>query len=298
MDLRFIKLRVAGSDLLLVEGVDGVGTDDRGVDVHSGPGGDLASLARSVLHRRRGVGALRFVTVARSEKDFRLDVYDREGENRVARFDAALCAARWLLDSGGAGGESLRFKSGEEDILVDILDGSFLGVSAGPLLGLPDRRPLDAELALERRMRIEAKGEAFDALPVALGARGAGIEGVVFFHEGGAGPLKVRLGSRRRNAIPPVAIPTRSVSEGEIGIGTPRDARVDSVSMAAMALGAANLLGRSGDDALVRSGDGALWARRNGAGSLYVAARPAYVFRGEFHIEDADSAVWRNDRSP
>ena len=90
MDLRFIKLRVAGSDLLLVEGIDGIGTDDRGVDVHSGPGGDLASLARSVLHRRRGVGALRFVTVARSEKDFRLDVYDREGENRVARFDGTL----------------------------------------------------------------------------------------------------------------------------------------------------------------------------------------------------------------
>jgi hypothetical protein len=71
-----------------------------------------------------------------------------------------------------------------------------------------------------------------------------------------------------------------------MGIGNPRDARVDTVSMAAMALGAASLLHLASNEAFVRSGDGGLWVRRNTEGSLYVAARPAYVFRGEFHLDE------------
>ncbi|HUX36772.1 MAG TPA: hypothetical protein VMV44_02600 [Rectinemataceae bacterium] len=295
MDLGFIKLRIAGSDLLLLEGIG------------DGRGRDRSALARSILHRRRGVGALRLAVISRAEKDLWLEVYDRKGSRDAALFDASLCAARWLLDSGRAESDSLRFRNGLGEILVDVLDGSSLGLSTGPLLGLPDREILDREGAGERRLHIESKGESFDALPVALRAQGGpaqfpasgsrveaglqdqGPEGVVFFHEGGQGPLRVRLSGSRNSARPPAAVPTRIISEGSIGIGTPRDAMVDTVSMAAMALGAASLFGRTAEEALVASGDGGLWVRRNSAGGLYVAARPSYVFRGDFPVEDEAS---------
>ena len=244
---------------------------------------------------------MRLVSLARAEKDIWLEVYDRDGSRKAALYDAAICAARWLLDSGKAGGGELLFRTRMGEIQIDVLDGSSLGLSVGPLFGLPDRALLDGELALERRLRIEAKGERFDALPVALAAAGRprgvpggseeatrreGPEGVVFFHEGGTAPLRVRLSSRRRGGVPAVAVPAHCISEGEIGIGGTRDARVDTVSMAAMALGAAALLGRAADEAFVRSGEAGLWVRRDQRGSLYVAARPDYVFRGEFHIDE------------
>ena len=300
MDFDFIKLRVGPADLLLLEGIG------------DGSGGDRAAVARSILHRRRGVGALRLVSLARSEKDIWLEVYDRDGSREAAVFDAALCAARWLLDSGRAGSGDLRFRTRWGEIQVDVLDGSSLGISVGALYGLPDRSILDVELALERRLRVESRGEGFEALPVALAAAGGGArqaeiahnaqwssrsgsagqvaqggpEGVVFFHEGGAAPLRVRLSSRQRGKVPAVAVPALCLSDSEIRIGGARDARLDTVSMAAMALGAAALLGRASDEAFVGSGEAELLARRNPEGSLYVAARPAYVFRGEFHIDE------------
>ncbi len=288
MDFGFIKLRVGSADLLLLDGI-GDGSGERREEV-----------ARAILHRRRGVGGLRLASVARSEKELWLEVYDRDGSRKAALFDAALCAARWLLDSGRAGSEELRFRTRSGEIRVDVLDGSSLGLSAGPLYGLPDRALLDGQLALQRSLRVESKGERFEALPVALSASGEGgggeagregPEGVVFFHEGGGSPLRVRLSNRGKGKVPAVAIPALCLSEAEIGIGAPRDARVDTVSMAAMALGAAALLGRASDEAFVRSGRDGLWVRRESDGSLYVAARPAYVFRGEFPIEERGETV-------
>ena len=85
-----------------------------------------------------------------------------------------------------------------------------------------------------------------------------------------------------------MAIPTLCIGEAELRVGGAKDPRIDQVSMAAMALGAANLLGRVSEEALVRSGEGGLWVRRGPKG-LYVAARPSYVFRGEFHIDEEGS---------
>jgi len=298
MDFGFIKLRVGSADLLLLDGIG------------DGSGGRREEVARAILHRRRGVGGLRLASVARSEKDLWLEVYDRDGSRKVALFDAALCAARWLLDSGRAGSEELRFRTGSGEIRVDVLDGSSLGLSAGHLYGLPDRALLDGQLALERSLRVESKGERFEALPVALSATGEaagsdeaggarregtarreGPEGVVFFHEGVGAPLRVKLSSRGRGKVPAVAIPALCLSEAEIVIGAPKGARVDTVSMAAMALGAAALLGRASDEAFVRSGRDGLWVRRESDGSLYVAARPAYVFRGDFPIDERTETV-------
>lgn len=288
MDLRFIKLRVAGADLLLLEELG----EGRGL---AGP-----ALARAILDRRRGVGGLRLLSLARSEREFWLEVYDGRGSRELPAFDAALCAARWLLDTGRVGGEQIRLRRGRGEFLVDVLDGSSLGIALGPALDLPERRPLEPGQARERRMRIETREGSFEALPLALGAAGPsggreegeggpkGPEAVVVFREGGGRGLRVRLRSSSGREPPP-ALPLRIISEGELQLGRPRNARLDAASQAALALGAAALLGRAADEALIRSGEDGLWARRNEAGGLYVAARPAYVFRGEYHFEEGSA---------
>jgi len=37
---------------------------------------------------------------------------------------------------------------------------------------------------------------------------------------------------------------------------------------------------------MVRLGSGALWVEWTVSGALYVAARPEYVYRGEYHLSE------------
>ena len=86
MDLSFYKLRLCDSDLILFDDLGGDGRDR-----------DWVGLARALLHRRRGAGAARLALVSKPERDLWLRVFSPEGEGGPCA-DAALCAARYLLD--------------------------------------------------------------------------------------------------------------------------------------------------------------------------------------------------------
>jgi hypothetical protein len=58
MELSFYKLRICGSDVILVDDLDGGGADR-----------DWAQAARSILPRRKGAGADRLAVLSRAEKD-------------------------------------------------------------------------------------------------------------------------------------------------------------------------------------------------------------------------------------
>jgi hypothetical protein len=45
-------------------------------------------------------------------------------------------------------------------------------------------------------------------------------------------------------------------------------------------------MGYADREAMIRLGSGALWVEWTSSGSLYAAARPEYVYRGEFHWEE------------
>jgi diaminopimelate epimerase len=291
MDLRFIKLRLCEADLLLVDDLDSGGADR-----------DWARAARAMLDRRSGIGAQRLAVLSRSGGEFWLRVFDARGSRRAAHFDAALCATRWLLDSGKIGGDRARFRSGGGELVVDVLDGSSFGISLGHPLCLPELGELTPELAEEGRSLIEAGGERFEILPLALAPSAAarrtddrsgfdeGPRAVAVFCEGGTRAVRARIGSAGRGKAAPEALPVRIIARGELAIGRSRDPILDAASRAAMALAASSLIGHADDEALVRSGGGGLWAERTHSGSLYVAGRPDYVFRGEFSLEDGGSA--------
>jgi Diaminopimelate epimerase len=270
MDLSFYKLRISESDLILI--------DDLGGD---GRGRDWQGLARAILRRRRGAGADRLAVISKPEDSFHLRVLRPDGEAGPCA-DAALCAARYLLDSGRSGTDSIRLRTAEGEAEVDVLDSASLGISLGPPLGLPDGGALDQEAAASRATSVEASGERFQILPLRAGIPAA--DAVAVFAEGGLARAKARISASRGEAAPTV-VAVRVASRGELLVSPAAGGDLDLCAAAAVALSASAAVGYADREALVKLGSSALWVEWAQSGSLYVVARPEYVFRGEFHLE-------------
>lgn len=271
MDLTFYKLRLCDSDILLVDDFEG-----------DGKGRDWALAARAILHRRRGAGADRLAVVSKPEGALHLRVFRADGgEGPFA--DAALCAARFLLDSGRSGTEDVVMKCAGADLRVDVLDSAALGLSLGAPRGIPEGEVLGAQEAAARATSVEASGERFQVVPLRTGIPGVDLAAV--FAEGGAAMARARIASSRA-ATGPVVVAIRVASRGLLLVSAPSGGSHDRCAVASAALAASAAVGYADREAVVKLGSDALWVEWTDAGSLYVAARPEYVYRGEFHLND------------
>jgi diaminopimelate epimerase len=278
VDLSFYKLRLCDSDILLVDDLAGDGKDR-----------DWEGLARALLHRRRGAGADRMAVVSKPEDRLRLRVFLADGEGGPCA-DAALCAARYLLDSGRSGVDSVSLRISGGEVQVDVLDSASLGIALGPPQGMPDGAALRPADAAARATSIEASGERFQVLPLRVGIPAA--DSVAVFADGGAARARARIASSRGKEAPSV-VAVRVASRGELIVSAPTNGRIDCCAAAAAALAASASTGYADREAMIRLGSGALWVEWTAAGSLYAAARPEYVYRGEFHWSEPDGAPSR-----
>lgn len=286
MDVSFYKLRLCDADLLLVDDMAGDGRDR-----------DWEAAARALLHRRKGAGADRMAVVSRAEADIWLRVFGPEGEGGPYA-DAALCAARYLMDSGHSGTETVRLRVARDgtskgEVEVDILDSASLGLSLGPPrrvaagrssasdTGGGEEDALSPEQAAALATLIEAGGARYELIPLRVGLPGS--DAVAVFAEGAASRARARIraggGVARETAVA-----VRVVSRGELRASAPAGAEIDSAASAALALAAASASGRTNREALVRLRLGAIWVEWAARGALYVVGRPEYVYRGEFHF--------------
>jgi diaminopimelate epimerase len=281
MDLTFYKLRLCDSDIILVDDLAGDGRDR-----------DWEAAAKALLHRRRGAGADRLAVIAKPEEDLWLRVFLPDGEASPCA-DAALCAARYLLDSGRSGADSVPMRISGSELRVDVLDSASLGISLGPPRGLPDGDALSAAAAASRATSIETAGERYQVLPLRAGIPAADAAAV--FAEGGAARARARIASSRRKHSrkaadgeekAPAVVAIRVASRGELLVSASSGGALDCCAAAAAALAASAAVGYSDREAMVRLGSGALWVEWTAAGALYVAARPEYVYRGEFHLNE------------
>lgn len=274
MDLSFYKLRLCDSDLILVDDLGGDGKDR-----------DWARAAREMLHRRRGVGADRFAVISKPERELWLRVFRADGEEAPLA-DAALCAARYILDSGRSGAETVTMRVAllaAGSLSVDVLDSASLGIALGPPLSLPSGDALGAAEAASRASSVEGAGERFQVLPLRAGLPAADAAAV--FANGGAARARARIGSSKKD-LAPAAVAVRVASRGELIVSAPTGASLDSCAASAVALAASAALGYSDREAIVRLGKGATWAEWAESGELYVAGRPEYVYRGEYHLSE------------
>jgi diaminopimelate epimerase len=333
MDLSFYKLRVCDADLILV--------DDLG---EGGRNRDWPRAARALLDRRRGAGAERLAVLSRAEESIWLRVWDKHGNRSSLLADAALCAARYLLDSGRSASDAARLRTRYGEIRVDVLDGQSLGLALGPPRALPGGEALDELGLAKHRSIVEGGGERYEVMvlglaeagapggvaataqaegeaaavagaadgavaasaPGAAEAAGSGSAGkqtdeeslatavVAVICDGGAREARARVGAVGRGASPPPPLPLRVISRGELHVQAPRASSrggrqgPDACSAAALGLAAAAAAGYADRGAVVRMGDGALWAEWGTQGGLYVVGRPSYAYRGEFHMDEED----------
>jgi hypothetical protein len=162
---------------------------------------------------------------------------------------------------------------------------------------MPDGAALGAADAAARATSIEAAGERFQVLPLRAGIPAADAAAV--FAEGGAARARARIASSRvgparagnasRGATPrndkgPVVVAVRVTSRAQLIVSAPSGGELDCCASAAAALAASAAVGYSDREAMVALGSGTLWVEWAASGSLYVAARPEYVYRGEFHL--------------
>jgi diaminopimelate epimerase len=288
MDLSFYKLRVCDADLILVDDFAGAGRDR-----------DWSAAARFLLDRRRGAGADRLAVLAKAEASVWLRVFGSRGEPDPCPFDAAICAARFLLDSGRSASETVKLRLPGAEIAVDVLDAASLGLRLGQPRGLPDGALLDLEAAAGRKSLVQAGGERYEVLPLGLaGLQGPGLrpdapsatargpEALALFYEGGTKSARARIRSAGRDETAPPVLPIRLVSREELWVKAAHSPALDSCATASLALAAAAAAGYAGEEALVRLRGGALWVEWAEEIGLYAAARPEYVYKGEFHLDD------------
>jgi len=273
MELTFYKLRICDSDLVLVDDIEAGGKTR-----------DWEKVAAAILKRRLGAGADRLAVLARAEKSFWLRVFGTEGEGGPCA-DAALCAARYLMDSGRTGADSIAMRAAGGELGVDVLDSASLGLSLGPPRGLPDGEELDAGRAASRATTIESGGRRYLALPLAVGLPPAGA--VAVFADGGASRARARISSPGKDEAPP-AVSVRVVSRSEMRVSFPSGGRIDSCAASALALAAAASVGYADREAMIAMRSGALWAEWTPRAGVYVAGRPEYVYRGEYHLAEKD----------
>ena len=284
MDISFYKLRLCDADLILVDDLSGGGRDR-----------DWEAAARALLPRRRGAGADRMAVVSRAEADIWLRVFSAEGEGGPYA-DAALCAARYLLDSGRSGADTVLLRvAGQSEVEVDVLDSASLGIALGPPrrvapAGSGAERAPAAVVGLEEAAAlatlIEAGGTRYEVIPLRVGL--PGTDAIAVFAEGPVARARARVrgdtGSSRG-----AAVAVRVVSRGELRASAPPGPIIDSAAAAALSLAAAAAAGRAEREAMVRLRAGAFWAEWTARGALYVVGRPEYVYRGEFHLPDDQS---------
>lgn len=279
MDLSFYKLRICDADLILIDDLDGGGRDR-----------DWEAVARVLLHRRRGAGAERLAVISRAETELWLRVFRSGGEGGPIA-DAALCATRYLLDSGRAGADSVRLRvsglgSGGA-VEVDVLDSASLGLAIGEPRSIAAGEALGPGELAALATSIEAEGRRYQVLPLRAGLPGS--DGVAVFAEGGSERARARISSASREEAPE-AVAVRVISRGELSVSAKSGGAFDRCGAAAMALASAAAVGYAEREALVRFGGDGLWVEWTSRSWLYAAARPEYVYRGEFHLETGTQA--------
>ncbi len=273
MDLSFYKLRICDADLILVDDLAGDGADR-----------DWAKAARALLDRRRGAGADRMAVVSRVESATWLRVFGRGGEGGPYA-DAALCAARFLLDSGRSGSDSVELRVSGGELAVDVLDSASLGLALGPPRRIGSGEPVSRTEAAALETIIEAGGARYQVLPLRAGLPGS--DGAAVFAEGAGPRARVRALSGARGGAAgtsSVGVAVRVVSGGELAVSARPGPSLDALSAAALALAAASATGRSEAEAMVRLRSGALWVEWTPRGAIYAVGRPEYVYRGDFHL--------------
>ena len=278
MEIRFYKLQVCGIDWLLL---DRMGADE-------GPVPDFGALARSLCRRRRGAGGFGVIAVSRPENDIWTECFDAGGHSIPLPPCAALCASRYLFDSGRGGRDYLELRTREGPVRVDVIDSTRFALNLGPAIS-PSGTPLREGEADHTVAKLDVGGKALSILPVRLAGQTFGVVVTESGFREALAPFEGAASTARRPDFPrlkwtPLAV--RIDSRTSLAAAGPA---LDACAAAGAALAAAGSYGLADREAAVRMGGDAVFVNGDADDGLYAAARPVYVFSGEYWMESEPS---------
>lgn len=280
MTVAFFKLHVAGNDFILVD------RERPGHEELFARPDALEALAGALVDRQRGVGARAAIFAGGGQRErgtVALRVFYSDGAERYGGGDAFLCAARWALDSGRAGGGRVVFSTPSGERVLRALDsrsfsteldppGTFLGDRPGALRP-EDGREARVELVLDGQAAAAYLIEQGSRYAVALGRR-QGIR---------ASRLKAALLAAAPGAVPVVA---RTVGRDQVAFAA--GALVDRLGAAAAAACAARLAGRVDEEVVAEwrgKGAAAAFADFGGHRTEPQTGPGVLIDRGRFYID-------------
>jgi diaminopimelate epimerase len=289
VNIDFIKLHSSGSDVIVID-----------ADSLRSGSVDPVSLARAILKRRRGAGAdaLAIVDAApqsptkggqakgsRSQvRAASVKTYLPSGEAAHADADALICAARYLFDSGKAGGERFELSTPSGKRRIDVATAVDFTVS----LGMPRSSGSDAD-AVDENIPftvLEAGGKRVSVCAIELCRTYLAL----LTQDGNSGRLEElerASGADPRGPSSARAIIVRPIARDTLRIRHSAAMGWDGASAAGAALVAAVAAGSVDREAAVLSVGGVRYAEWNARDNKVSVTAPAeYVYEGEWYMPD------------
>jgi diaminopimelate epimerase len=256
MNLHFLKLRVAADPWILV---DRCGADTPVTQAMPAATADLPDwhyAAALLCHPYRGAAAKGVVLVDGGAEPYRVQAWNAAGLFQDLPPAAALCAARWLFDTGRATGETVTLAAASGCIEILVLDSRNFGLALGnPQATTTEQRSPD-------RFTIALLDKSFR----------------VRLHDG-AIPPRANLGTDARDLVQ-----VGCVARHELQL---RVRGVDALEAAGAATAAASLATYADRDCSVLIGDSRIMVQWPEGGPMFLAASPAYCLAGDIWLDDA-----------
>ncbi|MFH2115702.1 MAG: hypothetical protein ABIJ86_14480 [Spirochaetota bacterium] len=249
MNLHFLKLRVAADPWIVV---NRCGPDAADVPADMT---DWQSAAVLVCHPYRGAAARGLVVVDGGEEPFRVRSWNAAGQSQDLPPAAALCAARWLFDTGRAVGETVTIAATAGQLEILVLDSRNFGLA----LGNPQART--AERHSPARFTVDIPDKSLQ----------------VRLHDG-AIPQRSSLAIDSRDLIQVGCVARHELQVKVRG--------VDALEAAGAATAAASLAAYADRDCSVLIGDGRIMVQWPEGGPMFLAAAPAYCLAGDIWLDD------------
>jgi diaminopimelate epimerase len=256
MNLHFLKLRVASDPWILVNRCGIEAADDPAHRTN------WQSAATLVCHPHKGASARGLVVVDGGEEPFRVRSWDADGQAQDLPPVAALCAARWLFDTGRAAGETVTMAAPEGLMEIIVLDSRNFGLALGnPQVRTTERRALD-------RFSVAIPGKSLQ----------------VRLHDGSI-PLRATLAGDARTLIQAGCLARHELQLKVRG--------VDALEAAGAAAAAASHAAYADRDCSVLISNSRIMVQWPEGGPMFLAAAPAYCLSGDLWLDDDSGETGR-----
>ena len=279
MNLHFLKLRVASDPWILVDRcgvrpVDGLVTpgnpprpedyrsdesptrpEARAVFEAADKSPDWPAAAALTCHPHRGASARGLVVIDGEAEPYRVQAWSAAGRLQNLPPVAALCAARWLFDTGRATGETVTMRAGSSTVEIIVLDSRNFGLALGNPLAKPSDSPVPDRFSV-------------DVLGMLHWAR---------LHDG-MFPRTDRLGGDAKDLIQ-----VACVARHELRL---RARGIDALEAAGAAVAAASLASYADRDCTVLIGGSRIMVQWPEGGPMFLAAAPAYCLSGDIWLDE------------